>query len=98
MVLKAPKFLFHTAKNGRRRFILFMFASWLHSRIWLGLEMSRLIIMRKTPKTQIQQITQTTAPLPDGHWIPLERQVVCLVEDPVRQRLVIRMLPEFGKN
>lgn len=75
-----------------------MFASWLRSRIWLGLEMSRLIIMRKTPKAQIQQITQTASPLPDGHWIPLERQVVCLVEDPGKNRLIIRMLPEFSKN
>ena len=82
----------------RKRFILFVFTSWLIGRLWLGLEFSRLALLRTMPAAQIQQIAKTEMVLPPSRWIHQDKQLVCLGVIKKNNGLVARELPKICNN
>lgn len=89
---------FKTAQNGKRKFVLFVFASWLTSRLWLGFELSKLVMLRSAPKPEIQQVTKTFAKLPASRWINNNQRLICLCEESEKNRVIIIVLPKFQTN
>lgn len=54
---------------------LFIILSWLISRLWRGIELSRLAIYRVKPKAEINLVSRDHKKFPRGVWIRNEEKL-----------------------
>lgn len=85
-------------RSSKNKGLFILAISWLLARLWWGIEISRLTILRVKPKAVINCITQEEKALPPGYWV-LERNVLyCLGIKKENEELIIRATPSIELN
>lgn len=90
--------LMHTNRHRSSKGYLFVVLSWLLARLWWGLEISRLAILRVKPRAVISRITQHRRELPAGQWVLSRDRLYCLFVNENEDRMIIRETPLIGRN
>ncbi len=83
----------NTRTRGKKHLLL-LFLSWLVTRLWWSIELSRLAILRARSRPVIQRVAQDKTGLPQSKWAVCDRTLYCLtVNDAPHQMFVTRMSP-----
>lgn len=82
--------------NSNRKAGAFVIVSWLVARLWWGMEISRLMILRIKPKAIISQFAQTQCPR--STWVYDRNKFSCLTVNAEGDRVLIVETPTIESN
>jgi len=86
-------------ESGKSRFSRSVLSiSWLLTRLWWHLEVTRLAVFRVRPKAAIQQTILNEGGLPRGRWVGQGTQLSFLCMDEVNVRLLVTHTPAMERN
>lgn len=85
-------------QRRRKRGRLYLTLSWLVARLWWGLEISRLSILRIRPRAVIHRVAREQRAFSASEWVVEEDAMYCVGVDRLTPEIVVRQLPPLDSN
>jgi len=83
-------------KSKKKSGVFLIVTSWLVARLWWGIEISRLMILRIKPKAMISQFAETRCTT--STWVFERNKFSCLTVNADGERLLITETPTIEPN
>lgn len=85
-------------KSAKKKSFLLIAASWLLARLWWGLEISGLTIIRVKPRAVVNRMTRDHRNLPACKWILERNHLYCLGVDESEHEIFVLKTPSIDSN
>jgi len=77
---------------------VFFVVYWVLTRLWWGVEISRLAVLRHRPKTIKKRMTYGHDTLPGSTWLLARNMFYCLSVDDDNTKILVRETPPIELN